>query len=238
MTRIMRWAANGESRYICVCNVHSVVTARGDPEFAAVINGADLVTPDGAPIAWCLRRMGFQGQRRVSGPDLMWSVCVLAARDGVPVFLYGGSEETLARLRARFVREFPGLRVAGSYSPPYRRLTGEEQEKVVSAISGSGARAVFVALGCPKQEIWMARHKGKIPAVMIGVGAAFAYHAGLVKRAPPWMQDAGLEWLHRLISEPRRLWRRYLVTNALFVGYLIGELLRGRKKKGYRWTGS
>lgn len=227
LDRIVAWASRRESRYVCMCNVHSVVTARQDPKFRWVVSRADLAAPDGAPVAWRLRRMGFRGQQRINGPDLMWRCCVRAAGAGLSVFLYGGNASTLARLRARLARELPELTVAGCHAPPFRPLTAEEDEEIVRMIDQSGAHIVFVALGCPKQEAWMAAHRCRIRAVMIGVGAAFDYHAGVVARAPDWMRNAGLEWLHRLLSEPHRLWRRYLVTNTLFCAYLLGELLRG-----------
>ena len=229
--RIADWAARGESRYVCACNVHSVVTARRELAFARVLDMADIATPDGAPIAWCLRRDGLSGQQRITGADLMWRCCARAAAMGLPVFLYGSSPETLRRLRARLVQEFPGIALAGCYSPQYRYLTSAADEQVVRAIEGQGARIVFVALGCPHQEAWMAEHRGRINAVMLGVGAAFDFHAGVTARAPQWMQDAGLEWLHRLLTEPRRLWRRYLVTNSLFLVYLLRELFHGHGER-------
>jgi N-acetylglucosaminyldiphosphoundecaprenol N-acetyl-beta-D-mannosaminyltransferase len=232
LDRIVQWALSRESRYVCMCNVHVAVTARREPGFRRIVNQADLATPDGAPIAWCLRRLGFPSQQRINGPDLMWRCCARAAKEGLSVFLYGSGLETLEPLRARLAREFPGLRLAGYYSPPFRDLTPEEDAHAVRLIENSGAQIVFVALGCPKQEAWMAGHRDRIRAVMIGVGAAFPYHAGVLRRAPHWMQEAGLEWLHRLLSEPRRLWRRYLVTNTLFCTYLIGEFLGGQRRKG------
>lgn len=232
LDRIVQWAFSRESRYVCMCNVHVAVTARREPGFRRIVNQADLATPDGAPIAWCLRRLGFPSQQRINGPDLMWRCCARAAQEGLSVFLYGSSQEILEPLSARLAREFPGLRLAGYYSPPFRDLTAEEDAHAVRLIENSGAHIVFVALGCPKQEAWMAGHRDRIRAVMIGVGAAFPYHAGVLPRAPHWMQEAGLEWLHRLLSEPRRLWRRYLVTNTLFCTYLIGEFLGAHRRKG------
>lgn len=227
LDRIAEWAAGRESRYVCMCNVHSIVTAQREPAFRAVINAADLALPDGAPIAWCLRRRGFPGQRRISGPDLMWRCCARAEQENLSVFLYGCGTETLQRLSRHLAREFPGLKLAGSHAPPFRPLTAEEDAQVERMIESSGAQIVFVALGCPKQEAWMAAHRGRIRAVMLGVGAAFEYHAGVVRRAPRWMQAAGMEWLYRLLSEPGRLWRRYLVTNTLFIAYSLGEFFRG-----------
>lgn len=225
MNRLLGWAGAHESRYVCICNVHSVVTAYQNAGFQAVVNQADMATPDGAPVAWAVRRMGFAGQQRINGPDLMWKYCQQAEASGQSVYFYGSTDSTLALLLAKLKTAFPGLIVGGHYSPPFRALTEDEDAAVVERINASGAGVVFVSLGCPKQEMWMAAHRGKINAVMIGVGAAFDYHAGTIKRAPLWMQHAGLEWFHRLVSEPRRLWRRYLVTNTIYVAKVVLPLV-------------
>ena len=225
VARIAAWAGQRVSRVVCICNVHSVVTARQDPAFAAALAQADLATPDGAPVAWMLRRLGHAGQARINGPDLMWRCCADAAARGTPVYLYGGTEEVLARLQQRLRAAFPALRIAGAASPPFRTLSAEEDAAAVAAINASGAGVVWVSLGCPKQELWMHAHRGRVHVVMVGVGAAFDYHAGTTPRAPLWMQQAGLEWLHRLASEPRRLGRRYLVTNTLFIVAAARQLL-------------
>lgn len=227
--RISGWAQAHESRVVCICNAHSVVTARQDLEFAHAIRMADMATPDGAPVAWLLRRFGAKGQARINGPDLMLKYCAHAAEEGEAVYLYGASESTLKALVKALSERFPRLRIAGSYSPPFRALTFEEDLAIVDAINRSGAGVVWVGLGCPKQEKWMTAHRGRINAVMVGVGAAFDYHAGVITRAPLWMQHAGLEWLHRLVSEPRRLWRRYLLTNMLFIWHATRQLLAGNR---------
>lgn len=226
LERISKWAETRDSRYVCICNVHSVVTASRDAQYGQIVNDADMVTPDGAPVAWLMRRLGFPRQERINGPDLMWRYCQQAEQSGEAVFLYGGTQEILDRLRQRLAEQFPVLRIAGAYSPPFRALSEAEDEAVIEMINASGAGVVWVSLGCPKQEFWMSAHRGRIQAVMIGVGAAFDFLAGTTKRAPEWMQSAGLEWLHRLASEPRRLWRRYLVTNTLFVIAAGRQLLR------------
>lgn len=228
---IHRWGVNHESRYVCICNVHSLITARKDPAFRKVLNEADMATPDGMPVAWMMRQMGFPLQERINGPDLMWKYCALAEQRNEPIYLYGNTHKTLSSLIARLHMAFPHLQIAGSYSPPFRPLTEREDANIVAEINRSGARVVFVSLGCPKQELWMAEHKGRINAVMIGVGAAFDYHAGTVQRAPVWMQRRGLEWLYRLCSEPRRLWKRYLVTNTQFIISATGQLIRHRLGK-------
>jgi len=226
LARLNAWAGNHESRYVCICNVHSVVTATQDAEFGRVVNEADMATPDGAPVAWMLRRLGHIDQQRINGPDLMWLYCEQAQYRDESVFFYGSTEETLAALKVKLLAAFPALKIAGAISPPFRILTANEDAAIVEQINASGAGVVWVSLGCPKQELWMAAHRGHINAVMVGVGAAFDYHAGTIKRAPKWMQDSGLEWLYRLLSEPRRLWKRYLVTNTLFIVGAIKQLIR------------
>lgn len=222
--RLMGWAHKRESRYVAICNVHVVVTASGDSSFHQIISESDMATPDGAPVSWMLRRQGFKNQPRISGPDVMWGLCERCASEGIPVYLYGSTSTTMSLLVKRLLVAFPRLSVYME-APPFRALTRAEDEAAVERINASNAGIVFVGLGCPKQERWMAEHRGRVNAVMIGVGAAFDFHAGTIRRAPRWMQDFGLEWLHRLFSEPRRLWRRYLVTNTLFVFGALRQLL-------------
>ena len=224
LQRLTWWGLRRESRVVCICNVHSLVTGHTAPRLREALRGADMATPDGAPIAWMLRRLGHAGQARINGPDLMWRYFEQASAESPSIFLYGASEETLQLLQGRLARTFPSLRVAGAYSPPYGVLSAQEEHEIVERINASGAGVVWVGLGCPKQEAWMHAHKGKIDAVMVGVGAAFDFHAGSVERAPVYLQNLGLEWLFRLLQEPRRLWRRYLVTNTLFLGYAARQL--------------
>jgi N-acetylglucosaminyldiphosphoundecaprenol N-acetyl-beta-D-mannosaminyltransferase len=228
LARILKWAANRESRLVCLCNVHSLVTASHEDLFRQALRDADLVTPDGEPVAWAMRKQGASDQQRINGPDLMWRYCAQSPESSQAVFFYGSAEATLAKLRARLESEFPRLKIVGMYSPPFRPLTEEEDLVVTEQINASGAGVVFVSLGCPKQERWMAEHRGKIKAVMIGVGAAFDYHAKTIKRAPLWMQNLGLEWLYRLSIEPRRLWKRYLITNTVFIVKVALPLMLGR----------
>lgn len=222
---ISAWSASNESRYVCITNAHSVVTTTQDEQFKQVVATADMVTPDGAPVAWMLRKQGFCDQQRINGPDLMWKYCAEAALRGESIYLYGGEPRTLELLQQRLRSAFPDLPIAGAFSPPFRTASAAEDEADVARINASGAGTVWVSLGCPKQEKWMAAHRGRVNAVMIGVGAAFDYHAGTISRAPLWMQNCGLEWFHRLVSEPRRLWKRYLVTNTLFMLGAIRQLL-------------
>lgn len=226
--RIAKWASSRESRYVCICNVHSVVTASGDAEFLQVIQGADMATPDGAPLAWMMRRQGVTGQERVSGAELMYDYFDHASASGDSIFLYGSTVDTLEKLRDKLGVRWPRLRIAGMHSPPFRPLSEQEDADVVRMINDSGAGTVWVSLGCPKQERWMAAHRGRVQGVMVGVGAAFEFEAGTVVRAPEWMRRRGLEWLHRLLSEPRRLWKRYLVTNSVFIIAAARQLLAHR----------
>lgn len=222
---ILNWAERRESRYVCVANVHMVMEAHDDSKFKALVNAADLVTPDGMPLVWLLRKSGFPNQERVYGPELTLRVCQAAAKKGIPVGFYGGHLEALDALVNNMRKLVTNLNVVYAKSPPFRPLTIEEDEEVIREIQESGVRVLFVGLGCPKQERWMAEHKGKIPAVMVGVGAAFDIWAGRVKQASPWMQRLGLEWFFRLLTEPRRLWRRYLINNPRFMALVLLEAL-------------
>jgi len=228
--RIVRWAQAGQSRMICLCNVHSVVTAKHDAALANALKCADLNLPDGAPIAWLMRQRSWPEQQRLSGPDLMWQLMREAEKLQLSVFLMGATPATLGRLRGVLSNAFPRLMIAGSLSPPFRPLNELEHGGFVDQINRSGASIVLIGLGCPKQEIWMAECGNAISAVMIGVGAAFDYHAGSLRRAPPVWQRIGLEWLYRLLQEPRRLARRYLLTNTLFLLALPAELWRSRQR--------
>lgn len=222
---IQGWASARAHRTVCCCNTHSLATTLEEPETREAIGHADLVVPDGMPVAWMLRRLGHAGQARINGPDLMWRYCAVAERAGTGIFLYGNTARTLRALRARLLRAFPRLRIVDMLAPPFRALSAGEDAQVVERVNRSGAGVVFVSLGCPKQEKWMAAHRERIDAVMIGVGAAFDMHAGTLKRAPLWMQQNGLEWLYRLCADPRRLWRRYFKSNALFMAGACRQLL-------------
>jgi N-acetylglucosaminyldiphosphoundecaprenol N-acetyl-beta-D-mannosaminyltransferase len=228
VARILTWATAGESRYACAASVNNVVEAHRSGSFREVMNAADLVTPDGVPLVWSLRLLGLKHATRVYGPDLTLALAGAAAEEGVPVGFLGGHEEVLRDLVAGLRRRFPGLIVSYAWSPPFRRLEGAEDERMILDIERSGARILFVGLGAPKQEQWMAEHRGRIPAVMVGVGAAFDFLAGRKRQAPSWMQRVGLEWLFRLVQEPRRLWKRYLVRNPVFLALFGAQLFRER----------
>jgi N-acetylglucosaminyldiphosphoundecaprenol N-acetyl-beta-D-mannosaminyltransferase len=225
---VLGWAGAGESRYVCVATVNNLIEAYDDPAYRQVMEDADLVTPDGMPLVWALRLLGVAGASRVYGPDLTPVLCERAATGGVPVGFYGSTPEVLGDLTANLARRHPRLRVVYAVSPPFRPLTAAEDAEMVARVNASGARLLFVGLGAPKQERWMADHQGRIEAVMLGVGAAFDFLAGRKRQAPAALQRLGLEWLFRLASEPRRLWRRYLYRNPRFVALFGAELVRRR----------
>jgi N-acetylglucosaminyldiphosphoundecaprenol N-acetyl-beta-D-mannosaminyltransferase len=222
---VCEWAERRESRYVCVATVSQVMEGHDAPGFQQVMNEADLVTPDGMPLVWGLRLLGCTKATRVYGPDLTPVILERAALKGLPVGFYGGSPRVLDRFAQVMTERFPGLQVAYASSPPFRDLTQEEDQRVAQEIGGSGARILFVGIGNPKQEFWMAAHRGKVDAVMIGVGAAFDFLAGTKPQAPRWMMGLGLEWLFRLATEPRRLWKRYLKHNPRFVVLFALQLL-------------
>jgi N-acetylglucosaminyldiphosphoundecaprenol N-acetyl-beta-D-mannosaminyltransferase len=203
-----------------------VMSAREQPETLAAVLGATLAVPDGMPLVWALHALGHRSATRVYGPDLMALFCERAARKGIPVYLYGGRHDDDAReLLARRLRErFAGLQIAGASSPPFRPLSEEENEREIEAINSSGAALVWVGTGQPRQELWMHAMRPRLnPPLLVGVGAAFDFHAGLVSQAPSWMQRNGLEWAYRLSREPRRLWRRYARYNPLFVAAFAAQ---------------
>jgi N-acetylglucosaminyldiphosphoundecaprenol N-acetyl-beta-D-mannosaminyltransferase len=222
-----RAVAATRARYICVTSVHGVITAQDDPEVHRILNEADIATPDGMPLVWAIRSFGHREQQRVYGPTLMLELCRGAEAAGLKVFLYGGREATLPLLIERLTARRPGLQIVGSYSPPFRPLTEEEDARVCEQIRSSDADIVFVGISTPKQEKWMYQHRDAFPGVtLIGVGAAFDFHAGCVKQAPAWMQNSGLEWLYRLCAEPGRLWKRYLLVTPRFLPLWAMQLLR------------
>jgi N-acetylglucosaminyldiphosphoundecaprenol N-acetyl-beta-D-mannosaminyltransferase len=224
--RVLTWAKTPESRYVVVSNVHVTMEAYDSDEYRAMVNGADLVTPDGMPLVWALRLFGVAGATRVYGPTLTAHVLARSAVEGIAVGFFGATPQVLRRMLDECRRRFPGLRVPYAHSPPFRQLSEEEDAAIVHEINNSGVQILFVGLGCPKQERWMALHKGAVNAVMLGVGAAFDFLAGTKPQAPAWMQRAGLEWLFRLATEPRRLWRRYMYHNPRFVMLLAGQFLK------------
>lgn len=222
--------ASGRRGYITAAAVNLVMAAQEDPEARAAVLGATLAVPDGQPLVWALRALGHAGATRVYGPELMARFCARAARAGTPLYLYGGrSAEALALLERRLRERFPGLQIVGGCSPPFRPLTEQERQRTVAEIDSSGAAVVWVGTGQPKQEMWMLQMRPRLAApLLVGVGAAFDFHAGLVSQAPGWMQRSGLEWTYRLSREPRRLWRRYARYNPLFLVGFLRQYLRHR----------
>jgi N-acetylglucosaminyldiphosphoundecaprenol N-acetyl-beta-D-mannosaminyltransferase len=233
--RVLRRIESGQGGYSCLCGVHGIITAQHSDTMMTALRGAWLNFPDGAPVAWLMRRVGERHARRIAGPDLMPLVIEAGQDVGTRHFLFGSTPETLALLERQLRDRYPRAIIAGSISPPFRELTDEENAAIAGQIVASGADVVWVGLGLPKQDEWLHRTAGMFaPAVGLGVGAAFDFIAGTKPRAPKWVQGIGLEWLHRLMSEPRRLTRRYATTNTEFVARasvaITGEYSRAARR--------
>jgi len=226
--RSVEWAKRGESRAICFSTVHMLMEAHDDASFHAQLNEMDIVNPDGMPLVWSLKALGHPEAKRVYGPDATVMLLKVAEDANIPVAFYGGSQKTIDVLKAEVERRYPKLKIAYTLSPPFRPLTAAEDEKITQDIIDSGARMIFVGLGCPKQERWVMEHRGRIPAVMFAVGAAFDFFAGTKAQAPRWMMNNGLEWLFRLATEPRRLAMRYVKHNPRFVVLVLKQLMSKR----------
>ncbi|WP_445633834.1 Glycosyl transferase [Nostoc sp. DSM 114161] len=222
---ILKWASKRESRSVYVANVHMLIEAHWNPEFASLLRNADIVTPDGMPLVWMMRKMGAIHQDRVAGMDIFLALCQLSQKQNLSIFFLGSQTEILSRIEKRLEREFPQMNIAAMEPLPFRPLTQTEDEALIQKINSSGANAVLVSLGCPKQENWIAQHKGKIHAVMIGLGGVFPVYAGIHKRAPRIIRDLGLEWLYRWVQEPRRLFGRYSKTIPLFIWLATKQLV-------------
>jgi len=234
LERVAEWVRESDrpAKVVVQANVNSLVNAQSVDRYRAAILAADLVVPDGMPLVWLLRLKGHNIRQRVYGPDLMLLLCEEAAKRGWRCFLYGGAPGVPEQLKEVLEKRFPGLQIVGTYSPPFRPLTAEEDESVCAMINAAKPDIVWVGLGSPKQDIWMYEHREKLDvSVMHGVGAAFDFLTGRVKQAPRWMMNAGLEWLFRLLQEPRRLWKRYTLTNLKFVFYLLAHALRSAFNK-------
>jgi N-acetylglucosaminyldiphosphoundecaprenol N-acetyl-beta-D-mannosaminyltransferase len=226
LATIEDWIARHDRQYVCVSGIHGVMESQRDDQLRAIHNAAGMVTPDGMPLVWLSRMSGFHHVERVYGPDLMLACCERSERTGYRHYFYGGGSGVPGRLAERLQSRYPRLEIAGGYSPPYRPLTMAEDDDVVRRINAANPDIVWVGLSTPKQERWMFDHRERLKApVLIGVGAAFDFHAGLKRQAPRWMQDHGLEWLFRLREEPRRLWRRYFRNNPLFVWCVLLQSL-------------
>lgn len=224
---VQSWAARKDRPYaVAAANTHMVALARHEPEFRDVLRDFDLLLPDGMPLIWCMNGIFHANMSdRVYGPTFMLRT-LEASRGDFSHFLVGGSNEVLEALQKKLKEKFPSLQIKGAYSPPFGQWPEDEDDRIIEKIRNSGAEFIWVGLGCPKQETWLSRHKAKLPPAVYGaVGAAFAFHAGRVSQAPKWMQDRGLEWCYRLLTEPRRLWKRYLKYNSLFTFYLVKDAL-------------
>lgn len=230
LDRIGEYISGRGSHYVLASNVHTLMMSRGDPSYRRIHNAADICLPDGKPLVWAARILGGARIERICGRDLMSALCARSLAKGYSHYFLGGQEPVLRTLVSTLQNRYRGLRVAGYYSPPFRPVTAEEDARMIQAINESGADILWVGLGAPKQEKWIGEHAGRVRApVMFAVGAAFDYLAGNIKPAPPWIQRAGLEWFVRLCSEPRRLWRRYILNNPKFVFLIACQALRLRK---------
>ena len=203
--------------YICVSNVHTTVTAYENQEYCKVQNGGILAIPDGGPLSSVGQKRGFKNMKRTTGPSLMGEIFKISAAEGYRHYFYGSTDETLEKLYSVLTEFYPGIQIAGMYSPPFRPMTEDEDRAIVDRINETKPDFVWVGLGAPKQEKWMAAHQGRVEGLMIGVGAGFDYHAGNIERAPEWMQKSNLEWVYRLLQDPRRLFGRYWHTNTKFI---------------------
>ncbi len=221
---IADWVRNKKRHYVCVSTVHGLIESQRDPLLRDIHNEAGMVTPDGMPLVWLLKMAGHSHADRVYGPDLMLATFEESAVRGYKHYLYGASPATLAKLESNLRTKFPSVQIVGSHSPPYRDLTPDEESQIVNEINDSGADIVWVGLSTPKQERWMAKHRERLnPSVLLGVGAAFDFHAGVTRQAPNFVQRAGFEWLFRLMIEPRRLWRRYFTIVPSFLVLIFAQ---------------
>jgi N-acetylglucosaminyldiphosphoundecaprenol N-acetyl-beta-D-mannosaminyltransferase len=221
---IVSLAKEKKSNYICVANVHMTIEAYKDKSFENIVNNADITTPDGMPLAKAIKYLYGIEQDRVAGMDLMPDLINESAKLNKKIFLFGSTNEILEKIEKKVKNKYPNIQIE-SYSPPFRELDENEKNEIIKMINDYNPDFVFVALGCPKQEKWMAEHKDKINSCMIGFGGAFEVYAGVKKRAPVWMQKYSLEWLYRLLQDPKRLWKRYFYTNSLFIVLFIKQYI-------------
>jgi N-acetylglucosaminyldiphosphoundecaprenol N-acetyl-beta-D-mannosaminyltransferase len=228
INQIRAWCARRESRYMCISTVHMVMESYKDPGFQRVVNGADLVGADGIPVIKVTRQLGLSAPGRVFAPDLVIKLSEVAAREGIPVGFYGSTPAVIGDIVRNLSAQFPARNIAYSLSPPFRALSAEEVDQIAEDINNSGARIIFVGLGCPKQERWMNQMRSKVNAVMIGVGWAFDVCAGHSGTAPLWIQNAGMEWFYRLVLNPKKLWRRHLTNNPRFLLLIARQLVSQR----------
>jgi len=222
--KTLDWVSSDVKKYICAANVHMVMEGYDDPAFQEMVNSSGITTPDGMPLVWMVRRLGYPDQQRVYGPTLTEKLLPVLAERGISCGFYGSTPEVLEKLKSNLKAKHPDLRINYLFSPPFSGVDTDLDQRIVAVINSSGVKVLFVGLGCPKQERWMYEHRQSINAVMLGVGAAFDFIAGIKPQAPAAFQKAGLEWFYRLITEPKRLWKRYLVHNPRFVILALRQL--------------
>jgi len=225
INQVTAWIESRACQYVSICTVHTIMECRRNERVRQAVNRAGLAAPDGMPLVWLSKWKSRQPVNRVYGPDFMLALCERSAARGYRHYFYGGAADVPELLATRLRTRFPGLNIVGTHSPPFRPLTAAEDADIIARINRTGADIVWVGLGAPKQDVWMAAHRSQLTApVLIGVGAAFDFHTGRIPQAPKWMQQNGLEWLFRLWQEPKRLWYRYLVYNPLFILYILAQI--------------
>ncbi len=227
--RINQLVKHGDGGYVCFSTVHMVMESHDNDEYGARVNGADLIIPDGMPLVWMQKLQGAKNANRVRANDLMIMLCAFAEENDLTVGFYGGKQSVLDAIAERAKTDFPKLKIIYAYSPPFRPLTEAEDAEITAEINRKKPHLLFMGLGCPKQENWMAAHRNKVKSVMLGVGASFDFYAGNVKESPEWLGKLGLEWLFRLTQEPKRLWRRYLILNPRFMWLAIRQIIKSGK---------
>ncbi|MDQ3802033.1 MAG: WecB/TagA/CpsF family glycosyltransferase [Acidobacteriota bacterium] len=227
--KVAELVKNGDGGYVCFSTVHMVMESHDNPEYGARVNAADFIITDGMPLVWMQKLQGRKDAARVRANDLMIMLCEYAAKNNLSVGFYGGKQEVIDAIKERARKELPDLKIAYAFSPPFRPLTDEEDAAITAEINRAKPDILFMGLGCPKQENWMAAHRDKVKAVMLGVGASFDFYAGNVKESPEWLGRLGLEWLYRLTQEPKRLWKRYLILNPRFMRLATLQLLKAKK---------
>jgi N-acetylglucosaminyldiphosphoundecaprenol N-acetyl-beta-D-mannosaminyltransferase len=233
ISTMLAWAKQRSSRAVCVANVHMLMESRSNTQLQAALEKADMVTPDGMPLVWVMKALGTAAQDRVAGMDIFLAVCQQCVAEDISIYLLGSTQDVLNKMQSALRRDFPRLKIAGIESPPFRPLTQSEDSELVERINNSGAGFTFVSLGCPKQECWLFEHQGKVESVMVGLGGVFPVYAGIQKRAPKWVRNSGLEWLYRLIQEPRRLFNRYFTTIPPFVVFALLQVVIQKSRKAF-----
>ena len=226
LATIVRWIKNAERHYVCVTGVHGVMESQKDNNLKEVHNNSGMTVPDGMPMVWAGKIYGYLDMGRVYGPDLMWAICKDSVIKGFTHFLYGGNEGVVGELKHTLEKEFPGIKIVGTFTPPFRPLNNAEENDLINQVNLTKPDLFWVGLSTPKQEIFMSEYVSRLDTkVMLGVGAAFDYHTGRAKDSPDWIKKSGMQWLHRLLQDPKRLWKRYLVNNPVFVCKFLNQII-------------